>query len=179
VEVVMRRLFWIAGGVVGVVVLSLVLLRIVGLRPGPIAPGLWLKGELVTTPINDWTFANDVRGLTQIESRHWFLPVLRHSVTIGRFVHKGELYVFSVYPAGVTLPAGRHWNRNIIRDPRVRIKIGDKLYDRKLVYITDPAQRMEILRARGPRYFDPGIYLQLWHAVPDDTSAAPRGTRGV
>lgn len=164
----MRKLLWIAGGVVVGLVLLLLTLRVVGFRPGAIAPGLWLRGELVTTPVTDWTFANEVGGLTEMETRQWFLPILRHSVTIGRFVHKGQLYVFSVYPAGVQFPDGRNWNRNIARDPRVRIKIGDKLYDRTLVRITDPVRRDEILRARGPRYFDPGIYLNIWHVVPED-----------
>ena len=163
----MIKLSKIASGAIGVLILVLVVLRVTGLEPGPLAPGLWLKGELVTTPITDWTFAKNVRGLTYIETRQWFLPILPHSVTIGRQVYKGELYLHSVYPAGVRLPAGRHWNKNIQHDPRVRIRIGNKLYDRKLIYISDPVQRNDILRDWGPRYFDPGIYLQIWHVVPD------------
>ncbi len=95
-------------------------------------------------------------------------------MNIARHVYKGELYLASFYPAGVTLPAGRHWNRNVASDPRVRIKIGNKLYDRKLVYMTDPAFRDEVMRARGPngRYFNPGMFLQLWHVVPLDENGS-------
>src|SRR5690242_12138827 len=132
----MIKLSKIAGGVIAALLLVLAVLRVTGLDPGPLAPGLWLKGELVTTPITDWTFAKNIRGLTYIETRQWFLPILPHSVTIGRQVYKGELYLHSVYPAGVRLPAGRHWNKNIQHDPRVRIRIGDKLYDRKLIYVS-------------------------------------------
>jgi hypothetical protein len=68
----------------------------------------------------------------------------------------------------VALPNGRHWNRNVLNDPRVRLKIGDKLYSRKLVYVTDPVEREEIIRAWGQRFYAPGMYLHLWRVEPAD-----------
>ncbi len=178
----MRKLSWSVGGILAGLILIVGILRVVGLNPGAferltgtsyvITPGLWLTGEVVKTPITDWSFAETIVGLTAVQTREWFLPALAHSVIVARQVYKGQLYLASVYPAGIPLPAGRHWNRNVSEDPHVRIRIGDKLYDRTLVYLTDPALRDEIMRARGPRYFDPGIFLQLWHAMPDDESVA-------
>ena len=162
----MRKLSWIAGGVVSGLVVLLLVLRVVGFNPGVTSPGLWITGKLVTTPVTDWSFADEIGGLTAVQTRQWFLPILAHSVTTARQVHRGRLYLFSMYPAGVPFPEGRHWNRNVISDPGVRIGIGGKLYDRTLVYLTDPVEREEVLRARGQRAFAPGMYLHLWRVEP-------------
>lgn len=164
----MRKLSWIAGGFVGGLVVLLLVLRLVGFNPGLTSPGLWITGKLASASVTDWSFAEESNGLTAVQTRQWFLPILAHSVTTARQVHRGKLYLFSMYPAGVPFPEGRHWNRNVVSDPRVRIGIGGKLYDRTLVYLTDPAERDEVLRARGPRAFAPGMYLHLWRVEPLD-----------
>jgi hypothetical protein len=79
-----------------------------------------------------------------------------------RFVHKGRLYLGSGYPAGIKLPEGRHWNRNLQSDTRARIRISGKLYDGNLVYVTDSVEREEIWREYGPMFWAPGFYLHLW-----------------
>lgn len=134
----------IAAGVLACLVLALVILRVVGLDPQDRYPGLWLRGELVTTPVTDWTFVENAPGLIGIQTREWFLPILAHSVNTGKYVYKGELYINSAYVAGQQFPYGRHWNRNVMRDPHVRLKIGNKLYDQTLLYISDPVERAEI-----------------------------------
>jgi hypothetical protein len=164
----MKKIALIAGGLVLALVLLLVVARIVGFNPGATAPGLWLSGEVLTEPVTDWSFGAKVPGLTAVETRQWFLPMLAHSVTVARFHHKGRLYLFSGYPAGVELPDGRHWNVNVLADPRVRVRIGDKLYDVKLVYVTDPVEREDVLRAWGPMMWAPGFFLHLWRAEPRD-----------
>jgi len=40
----------------------------------------------------------------------------------------------------------------VARDPHVRIKIGDKLYDRTLSYVTDPAERAGVIAAKRKKY---------------------------
>lgn len=117
----------IAAGVLACLVLALVILRVVGLDPQDRYPGLWLRGELVTTPVTDWTFVENAPGLIGIQTREWFLPILAHSVNTGKYVYKGELYINSAYVAGQQFPYGRHWNRNVMRDPHVRLKIGNKV----------------------------------------------------
>ena len=167
----MKKLLAALGVTIGAVLLLLVILRIVGFNPGLTSPGLWLTGDLVTEPITDWSFAAKERGFA-IESRQWFLPMLAHSVTATRWHHKGNLYVASLYPAGVRLPDGRHWNRNILADPRVRLRIGNTLYDRKLVYVTDDVERDGVYRLAGPIHFAPGFRLHLWRVVPLDAEGS-------
>ena len=168
----MKRLLWIAGGVVVAVVVLLLTLRVVGFDPGVTRPGLWLTGEVNTEPATDWSFLNEGIGMTAVQTRQWFLPSLAHSVTIARFVHEGRLYVASGYPAGIVLPEGRHWNRNVMADPDVRIRIGDKLYDRTLVYLTDPVEREEVLRGWGQMMYAPGFYLHLWRVESRDADTS-------
>jgi hypothetical protein len=164
----MKKLLYSIGGVLVAIVVVLLVLRVTGFNAGPTTPGLWLRGEVVTEPITDWTFLTKDRGLTGIQTRQWFLPILAHSVLTTRFVHEGKLYVGSGYPAGVSLPDGRHWNRNVVADPHVRLMMGGKLYDRKLVYVSDEAERDRVMRAYGPMFFAPGFYLHLWRVEPTD-----------
>ena len=168
----MAKLLKIAGVLVVLLVGAVALARIVGFDPGVTRPGMWLRGNVERTPVTDWSFGEDIRGLTAVQTRQWFLPALAHSVTTTRFHHKGRLYLASGYPAGISLPEGRHWNLNVVADPHVRIRIGDKLYDRTLVYLSDPIEREEVLRAWGPTMFAPGFFLHLWRVEPDDERAA-------
>ena len=69
------------------------------------------------------------------------------------------------------MPEGRHWNQNVVRDPCVRLKIADKLYDRTLVKITDPVEHDKILATWGWGSFAPGFYMHIWHVVPNDQHA--------
>jgi hypothetical protein len=39
-----------------------------------------------------------------------------------------------------------------MRDPHVRMKIGDKLYDRTLVLVTDPGEVEGVLQVRAKKY---------------------------
>ena len=39
-----------------------------------------------------------------------------------------------------------------MRDPHVRIKIGDKLYERTLVLVTDPAEKDAVVQVREKKY---------------------------
>ncbi len=158
----MKTILTIVGCLVVVAGVVLGLARIAGFDPGPTRPGLWMRGEVVPTPVPDWTFALKDRGLTAIQTHQSFFPWLAHSVVTTRFVHKGRLYLGSGYPAGTVLPDGRHWNRNLQSDTRARIRIGGKLYDGDLVYVTDPVEREEIWRENGPMFWSPGFFLHLW-----------------
>lgn len=126
-------------------VLALVALRITGLDPHDRIPGLWLKGDPVTTPVTDWSFTEKVATI-KLETRSRLL--LPHSVTIDCLAYNSQLYVSSVYPAGTP----KSWNDNVLRDPHVRIKIGDKVYDRTLILLTDPAEISAVLQVRAKKY---------------------------
>ena len=138
---------------VGVILVGLVVLlavaRVTGFEPSARRPGLWLKGELVTTPVTDWSFTDKVQNV-KLQSNSWYL--LPHSVTINCVSYKGQLYLDSFYAAGLTYPHGRSWNEDVARDPHVRIELGDQLYDRTLSYVTDPAERAGVIEAKRKKY---------------------------
>ncbi len=144
------------------VVAALVVLRITGLNPHGRTPGLWLTGQLVTTPVTDWTFLDEVPNI-EIQTEAWYL--LPHSVTINCLDYQGQFYVSSVYPAG----SARGWNQNAMRDPHVRIKIGNKLYDRELALVTNPALRDSVLQVRELKYpqlkIPPNSTIHVFHVV--------------
>lgn len=173
----MKTLFKIIGIVVICVVIVLVVLRFTGFGPHGRTPGLWLNGTLVATPVTDWSFADNYRTL-EIQTRTPYL--LPHSVTTACIEYMGQLYVGSIYEAGLVYPHGRSWNENVARDPHVRIKIGDRLYDAILVHITDPAFINAVLQAEQAKSsgfrVPPNGSLQLYHVV--QAGAAGTNTAG-
>ena len=50
----MKKLGIVVGAIVAVLVVALVVLRVAGLDPNERRAGLWLTGEVVTTPVTDW-----------------------------------------------------------------------------------------------------------------------------
>ena len=123
-------------------------------------PGLWLKGEAVTTPVTDWSFVDKVehpgRSLNTvlIETRTpYFIP---HSVRTIPSVRNGQLYIRSHQDRmDVQFPRDKSWTANVARDPRVRIKIGDKLYEATLLLVADRAQAIAII-GRNPETLQKG-----------------------
>lgn len=112
-------------------------------------PGLRLTGEVVREPVSDWGFS-DADALVELESRApWGLA---HSVTVVCATTGAQLYVPSVYREGGGWPEARRWNRNVVADPRVRIRIGDELYERRAVLVTDEAERDAAFAAFAAKY---------------------------
>jgi len=158
----MKILAKILGGIVVCLIVLLVIFRITGLNPHDRTPGLWLSGNLVTTPVTDWSFVNQVPNI-KLQTESWYgLP---HSVTIDCVSVNGQFYVSSVFPAGTP----RSWNDNVMRDPHVRIKIGNDLYDRTLAPVTDPSEREAVLQARSKKYpglkVPPNATIHIFRAV--------------
>jgi len=155
--------------VVGAIVLFLLFARVVGFNPGIETPGLWLRGELVTEPVTDWTPYEKLQP-TAIQSRLWFAPFIAHSVITARWHYKGRLYISSGYAAGVQMPDARLWNRNVLADPHVRIRLGNKLFDTKFVYVTDPIEHEEVMHAAvavvGALFWAPGLHFPMWRVEP-------------
>jgi hypothetical protein len=142
--------------------------RVFGFDPGPWRPGLWVRGEVVTTFPTDWTFSKDVPGNNVLQTHDWLVPGLAFSITCARFVHGGHFYIGSGYATGIKMPAGRHWNKDIVADPRVRVRVGNKLYDGKLVYVTDPQEHDAVCRdyPRTAILWAPGYYIHFWRFEP-------------
>jgi hypothetical protein len=147
----LKVLFRIAGSILICLMLLLLATRVTGFEPKDCSPfnrtlscklpGLWLKGELVTTPVSDWSFTDNIQQIKIQTQTPYLLPL---SVTIWCVVYNGDLYV--------TSNPGKRWNEDIIRDPHVRLKIGDQLYDRTLLIINDPAEKAAVLQVKGKKY---------------------------
>jgi hypothetical protein len=159
----------IVGAILVCVALALLVLRITGFNPigntpGPgNYPGLWLSGQVVTTPVSDWSFATQYQT-DKVQTRTRFL--IPHSVTTGFVVHHGQLYLTSMFRAGMPFPQGKMWTSDVMRDPHVRLKFGEKLYDCVLSLVTDPNERAAVLGPRAqPGASNTGGMMYLFHAV--------------
>ena len=134
--------------VIACLVAALSVLRLVGLEPRERTPGLWLTGEVVTAPVPDWSFTDQYPTIA-VQTRSWYgLP---HSVTVTCTALDGRLYLTSNYPPDLEFPR-RRWNANVMRDPRVRLKIGPRVYDATLALVTDPAEKDAVLAAKARKY---------------------------
>jgi hypothetical protein len=139
----------ILGGLLVSLATMLAVLRITGLEPHTTTPGLWLKGDLVTEPVSDWSFADKYRNI-MIQTNTWYL--IPHSVRTDCFFYNHQLYVASPYSPGVQYPHGTIWNEHVARDPHVLLKIGNQLYDRTLMHVTDPAEVAAVLETAVKKY---------------------------
>ena len=143
---------------------TLLTLRLTGLPPGhPSAedyltanrsarPGLWLNGEVVNEAVTDWNWVNQysdafAENATELETRTWY--IIPHSVTVLLVPRGEELYLMSsaqTFRLNSEFPNGKAWWRNVERDPRVRLKIGGKIYEMTVVLVQN---RAEVARLRG------------------------------
>src|SRR5690348_1370312 len=147
----MKKLVKIVGSIIGCLVVLLLILSFTGFEPKGCPPtdralscrmpGLWIKGEPVSTPVTDWSFTDKFPEIKIQTQTPYLLP---HSVTIWCAAYNGNLYVTSY--------RGRQWVEDIIREPRVRLKIGDQVFDRTLTVINDPAEKAAVLQAKGKKY---------------------------
>lgn len=145
----MRKLVIVVGAIVAALLVALIVLRVVGLDPKDRRAGLWLTGEVVTTPVTDWSFTDKYRNI-YVQTKTWYL--VPHSVTTGCTAKDGKLYLTSIYRPGQQFPRDKAWNRNIMRAPRVRLKIGDKLYDQTLALVMDETERDAVFEAKAKKY---------------------------
>jgi hypothetical protein len=130
-------------------VATLALLAAAGCEPQDRRPGLWLSGEVASEPVADWAWS-DAHSEIFLETRTWYgVP---HSVTVVCAADGARLYVPSLYRDGGGWPDAKYWNRNVARDPNVRLGIGDRLYERKAVLVTDEAERDRALAAFARKY---------------------------
>jgi hypothetical protein len=122
-------------GVILVVVLYGVA-RSVPIEPQEQRPGLKLGGEPAAEQDTDWAFYTGPKKIW-VQTRTWYgIP---HSVTTTSFVVDGALYV----PCRDC--ETKRWPKNVARDPRVRLKIDGKLYERTAVPISDEAERARLV----------------------------------
>jgi len=121
--------------------------------------GFWLTGDPVTTPVTDWSFTDAISNI-QIETRTWYL--LPHVVRTDIARDDAQLYLFSEYFAPNPgqpdhrddFPNGRFWNRMVVRDPNIRVKIGNRLFQMRAYPLTDRSQMAVARQAFLSKYND-------------------------
>lgn len=99
-------------------------------------PGTRLDGMLVITAPDDWSFLGPSQRIF-VQTNTWYQ--IPHSITTNLFVIDDQLYV----PCREC--AAKQWPKNVAADPRVILKIGDKLYPRWAIRIEDEAERRRLL----------------------------------
>ena len=122
---------------------------------GPITGGR-IAGELATELVNDWTFTDDISTI-QIETR----PDDPYSVTTWCFTDGPHLYIPS--RGAPTKP----WVKNVLADPRVRLRIGGKVYAMRATRVTDDGQRGKLIALLKKKYV-----TARW-GMDDDPEASP------
>lgn len=132
-------------GWTGWVLLAIVALAAVAynMRGDPVAviAGRQLSGEVVTARVDDWTFTDEYQTIA-VETR----PAAPHSVTTICFTHEGRLYV----PA--SNGSAKSWTHYAVADPRVRIKVGDKVYPARATRVTDASLTETLTAAARAKY---------------------------
>jgi len=108
------------------VVLGLVMAVTIGGCSSPFLglPGGKLRGEVVHEPVEDWSFADS--WFLDLETR----PDDPYSVELNYVVRDGKLYVD---PA-----EGRVWLDHMRADPRVRVRLGGRVYPATAVLAGEP-----------------------------------------
>src|SRR5579864_666542 len=186
----MKKALMIGGsGLLGVVIVTLLTLRVTGLEPQFLdpsgaefrannmtaRPGLWLTGEVVTTPVTDWDFVNHIddpvrKNFIMLETQTRY--VIPHSVTTGIVGQGPRLYIHAHSDAkrlAVPFPYDKAWTANVARDPRVRVKISGKIYELTLVLMTDRAEvaavagRDPVERRKGPDGQEHIVGIMHWY----------------
>ena len=119
---------------------ALLLVRIFGYEPQDTNPGLWLAGNVVNKAKVDWSFTSEIEEIMVETRTPYWIP---HSVTAYCAVYRGDLYLLSAYYEGGDFPQTRSWNTNVIRDPRIRLKIQSDIYKRELRFLGgDPSKEL-------------------------------------
>ncbi len=96
---------------------------------GPIAGGPLVRGELVTTPEPDWTFAHDVATVEiQLLSpprsrRTWILEL------------DGKVYIVSLYMTSAVGRLWKQWPVEAQRNADAILRVDGKRYPRRLIRI--------------------------------------------
>jgi hypothetical protein len=101
---------------------------------GPLSGGA-LRGPVHAEPVGDWAFVAGEYAC-QLETN----PAAPHSVNVWCLGEGERLYVPTSMIRGPKDPAEREWVQNASRDPRVRIRVGDEVYERSAVRVEAGAE---------------------------------------
>jgi hypothetical protein len=148
---------WLVRIVLGLAVLAALVYYGARLRDGPLGPipgGPLRAGELVSEPVADWSFAQDVQEVElQLASQDlsritWIL------------VRDGQAYI----PCSLGYPPGKTWYTLAEKDGRATLRIEGRRYPVTLTRVQD-ASLEQALRAEAQRKYprlpptDAGVWL--------------------
>ena len=125
-------------------------------------PGMWLSGNVVAPPA-DWRFVGDHPEIF-VETRPWYGIPFSVTTVIG--TRNGKLYVPSIYEEEMSFPGSKYWNSVIAKDPYVRLKIGEDLYEMKAILVQDAAEFQEGVGALADKY-------DSWRGWMEDPDSGP------
>jgi hypothetical protein len=146
----MKTLLRFVGGLLLVLLLAVGGL-LIGARfaDGPVAivaGGPFTSGELVSGPEPDWSF---VRNVQEVEFQLVDPP---RSRTTWILDHEGKAYIPSGYMTTWWGKIWKRWPHEAEKDPRIVLRIGDKLYERKLVRIQEGPSVAPLLAELSRKY---------------------------
>jgi hypothetical protein len=133
--------------------------------PSDERPGLGLSGEVHRQGVEDWSFTSDAHEIFIETVTSYWIP---HSVTAWCVTVGKELYV------AADDADEKIWVANVARDPNVRLKIGDKVYEQKLVPVRDAATIASIDSGFARKYeyeeeeADDDMIVGYWRVVERD-----------
>ena len=139
----MKALLRVIGGVLSGLIVLLIVRRITGLNPGERVPGLWLTGDLNTSPVTDWSFAGQRSNRECSDEVLVSAPSFRNHLAVA---YNDQLYLATT-GGGV-----RSWPLNKgPRSPCAPVRIENQLYDRTLSVVTDPGRKCRRAPAAGEK----------------------------
>lgn len=105
---------------------------------GPVSyiGGGWLRGELVTEPVEDWSFIPSQQHGLDVESRARWLP---YSARPWFMVHEKQLYLLLPNLFGDSLA------RRIEEDALLRVRVEGRIYPRRAVWVEDAGNLAALL----------------------------------
>ena len=101
------------------------------------APGGKLGGTVATGTVDDWGFTDAVQTV-QLETR----PDAPYSISIWGVSSGGAFYIASQSWGQLFGGSGgdARWVDHIAADPRVRLRVGEMLYERKAIRVLDEGE---------------------------------------
>jgi hypothetical protein len=144
--------------------------------------GLRLSGREVTTPMTDFSWTDTIRWV-QIETTPWYRIPYHITTDFARDINDNALYTHSSYRGPGTTAGSRDirddfgsaraWNRNLIRDPRMRFKMwgDDRVFRATARLVTDPVEYEKARQAFHTKVLGQGTGL----CPPEGTDPPPCG----
>ena len=143
-----------------VVLLAALAILFIGARSadGPVAivaGGPFESGTLVEGPEPDWSFVREVQ-----EVEFQLLEPAR-SRTTWILTHEGKAYIPSGYMTTWWGKIWKQWPHEAAKDPRILLRIGGDLYERKLVRVPDDSPVVAPLLAQLSQKYAGGGEIPL------------------